>query len=599
MNGFSGWLGSHDQLNDPTATLHRMACGPSRQEIHRPALAALNAGPEDFCHSDEQLVILVSGHPELRTEPGRRIVAADLTRLYRDHGSSLLEQLRGTFALAILDEQQAYALFAVDPLGIEPLCLNPHAHGCAFASRADRLSHFPAAGRELDPQSLYHYLHFHCVPSPRSIFRNQFKLQPGQCAEFRNGRLDTRFYWQVQYDDSPKSFASLHDPFLEIQERVVCRYADGRDTGAFLSGGLDSSTVAGFLSKCRDDKPDTYSIGFSAEGYDEMEYARTAVRHFNTEPHEYYVTQDDVAKAIPLIAAAYDEPFGNASAIPAYYCARMAREAGTRVLLAGDGGDEIFGGNERYVRQQVLGLYQHVPAPLRKGLLEPLMLGSGLGSVPPFSKLKSYIDQALQPLPDRMEAYNLLHRFAPEQMFSDDFRSAIDTGLPVRDLRDAFSRAHTRNDLNRILHMEMKFVLADNDLRKVNRMCQLAGVEVRYPMLDLELVDFAATVPAELKIRRLKLRHFFKQSLAGFLPHEIIHKTKHGFGLPFGIWLEDYAPLQTLARQNLESLRERDFIKPEFIDLLERKHREEHAAYYGVLIWVLMMLEQWLQAQSL
>lgn len=599
MNGICGWLGGHSALNDPAALLRSMACAPSTQEMHRPELAALNAGPDEFWFADEALVVLVSGHPERLDRPGHRLTASEIREAYREHGDGLPARLRGAFSLAVLDGNARTALFAVDPMGIEPLCLCPYDRGVAFASRADGLSRFPAAGRDLEHQSVYHYLYFHCVPSPHSIFRNQFKLQPGQLAWFAGGRLETRFYREQQYDNRPKPFTALRDEFLEVQERVICRYADGRDTGAFLSGGLDSSTVTGFLSKCREDRPDTYSIGFDAEGYDEMEYARIAARHFNTEPHEYYVTRDDVLDAIPRIAAAYDEPFGNASAIPAYYCARMASESGRRVLLAGDGGDEIFGGNERYVRQQLLGFYGRVPSPLRSLLLEPLLLGTPLGRLGPVGKVRSYIEQAREPLPDRMEAYNLLHRFPPEQMFSDDFLAAVDTAGPVADLRAAFARARTDSDLNRILHMEAKFVLADNDLRKVNRMCHLAGVEVRYPMLDLELVDFAARVPDRLKIRRLRLRDFFKRSLEGFLPHEVIHKSKHGFGLPFGVWLQDHPPLQTMARDNLESIRARGFLRPDFIDLLQRKHREEHAAYYGVLIWVLMMLEQWLQAQEL
>lgn len=602
MNGICGWLGHSPSLTDATATLRAMSCGLSPEPAHemqRNNAAVLTRGRHSDCHSAGQHIVVLCGRPERISQPGAEISAADLYSLYTRHSTDFLRQLRGSFALAIFNLQEQTALFAVDPIGLEPLCLAPYEQGVAFASRADGLSYFPAFERELDPQSIYHYLFFHCVPSPKSIFRHQFKLQPGQYAFYRDGRLETNFYWQVPYDDTAKSFNPLREQFLSLQEKVVCRYAGPESTGSFLSGGTDSSTITGFLSKCQQGNAASFSIGFAADGYDEMEYARIASTRFHTKAHEYYVGEDDVLEAIPLIARAYDEPFGNASAIPTYFCAKLAAENGVQQLLAGDGGDEIFGGNERYVRQKILGYYGQLPAALRPQMLESMLLGGRLGRIAPFSKLKSYIEQAKQALPDRLEAYNLLHRFSAEHMFTREFLDLVDPSQPITDMRATFQRTNSGNDLHRILNMEMKFVLADNDLRKVSRMCNLAGVDVRYPLLDLEMVEFAATVPAELKIKQHRLRYFFKKSLQGFLPPEILHKSKHGFGLPFGVWLRDYQPLQAIARDSLVSFEARGYLQPQFIEELLRKHREEHAAYYGVLIWVLMMLEQWLQAQGL
>ncbi|MEJ2687512.1 MAG: asparagine synthase C-terminal domain-containing protein, partial [Gammaproteobacteria bacterium] len=318
--------------------------------------------------------------------------------------------------------------------------------------------------------------------------------------------------------------------------------------GAFLSGGTDSSTVAGMLARTSMDTTHTYSIGFDAAGYDEIEYARIASRHFGTEAHEYYVTPQDVTNAVPLIAAAYDEPFGNASAVPTYYCARNAHAHGTAVLLAGDGGDELFAGNARYARQLIFEQYAKLPGILRKGLLEPIAFGvPGLERIPPVRKLRSYIEQARIPLPDRLETYNFFHRTSPADILESDFLQTVDTSLPLAGLREVYTRTSDPHPLYGMLHLDLKITLADNDLRKVNRMCELADVEVRYPLLDEAVVGFSAQLPPALLLRQLKLRYFFKQALADFLPPEVLNKSNHGFGLPFGIWLREYAPLRTLA----------------------------------------------------
>ena len=186
----------------------------------------------------------------------------------------------------------------------------------------------------------------------------------------------------------------LRTEFRQLLRDAVARQFDGGKSGCFLSGGTDSSTVAGMIGEVSGQPPATYSIGFEAEGYDEMEYARIAARHFKTEHHEYYVTPDDLVRSIPSVAQYYDQPFGNSSALPAYYCAKMAKEDGVSKILAGDGGDELFGGNTRYAKQKVFGYYDSVPGLFRNALLEPLLLKTPLGKLPLARKGASYIEQA-------------------------------------------------------------------------------------------------------------------------------------------------------------------------------------------------------------
>jgi asparagine synthase (glutamine-hydrolysing) len=328
-----------------------------------------------------------------------------------------------------------------------------------------------------------------------------------------------------------------------------------------------------------------------------MGYARIAARHFGVRLHEYYVTPDDVLAAVPQVAGAYDEPFGNASAVPAWYCARMARQDGKHALLAGDGGDEIFGGNARYAKQKMFAVFDRVPTPLRAlaGTLPKLPGGM---SIPLLRKLGSYVGQARVPMPDRLESYNFLHRTPLAEIFTKDFLSAIDSGAPLAGLREVYLRTASADLLKRMLHLDLKITLADNDLRKVKRMCALAGVDVSFPMLDEALVEFAARVPSALLLRRYELRWFYKHALRNFLPAETLAKSKHGFGLPFGVWMTEHAPLRELACDSLAALRTRGWLKPEYLDRLIQQHRSGDASYYGVMVWVLMMLQQWLDTHG-
>jgi asparagine synthase (glutamine-hydrolysing) len=367
----------------------------------------------------------------------------------------------------------------------------------------------------------------------------------------------------------------------------------------FLSGGTDSSTITGILAELQENPVDSYSIGFGAEGFDEMEYARLAVQRFGANAHEYYLKPDDILEAIPLITRTYDEPFANDSAVPTYFCAKQAAQNGVKIMLAGDGGDEIFGGNERYAKQMVFEHYSRLPATLRNYLIEPVVNNvPGGDALLPIRKLRSYIRQASIPLPERMESYNFVFRQPLDEMFEPEFLAAVNPELPKEMLQDAYFRADSEHPVNRMLHLDLKFTLADNDLRKVCRMCEAAGVEVRYPLLNEAIVNFSGQLPIPYKVKDQRLRWFFKESLKDLLPPEIITKTKHGFGLPFGVWALSHAPLRELVDGSLEKLEDRGYLRPEYIRNIRKLHAEEHPTYFGKMIWVMLMLEQWLEAHD-
>lgn len=610
MKGMCGWRGGVSGSVDANGITEAMidAMGGGRRDSKnvlygsREGIAVWSEIDPTSCREVGLLKIAIVGNvywdsDELNELARHKTPAEAVAEAYLKSGKAFLEDIHGTFCIAVIDARADTALIAIDRLGIYPMCYAVSQGYFIFATGTDGVVAHPAIDRVIDPQSIFDYIYFHEVPSPGSIYKNVSKLQPGQYALFQNGKLETNFYWKLNYADSGTSnFALRKERLKELLQAAVKRAVTDGKVGTFLSGGTDSSTVAGILTEVLHKPADTFSMGFAAEGYDEMEFARITSRHFGTRAHEYYVTAQDVVDAIPLIARAYDEPFGNASAVPTYCCAKLAKEQGIRLMLAGDGGDEIFGGNERYAKQKIFEAYSIIPAMLRNGLLEPFMLGiPGIDRIPLLGKIKSYILQAKVPLPDRLESYNFLHRASLNQIFTADYLAQVNHQQPIALLRAEYGRTNASSATNRMLHLDLKFTLADNDLRKVSRMCELAGVAVHYPLLDEDIVTFAAQLPPLLKVKGLKLRYFFKEALSDFLPHETITKSKQGFGLPFGVWMQTYPPLKELAYDSLTSLRKRGYLRPEYLDGLIEQHRSEHEAYYGVMIWVLMMLEQWLQ----
>ena len=529
-------------------------------------------------------------------QQARQDVGAAWRTLLAEGEAESLAGVEGEFAVG-LHLANGRVFLAVDRFAIRSLCYRQIGDKLHFAARANELAALEPVA-PVDPQAIFDYLYFHVIPSPRTIFKGILRLPPGHCAQFSQGQLTISAYWVPRFEEATRSdFDSLAAEFRNKLQIAVSTQLDGSKPACFLSGGTDSSTVAGMIGLTAGRTAATYSIGFDAEGYDEMEYARIAARRFGTEHHEYYVTPEDVVRGIPMVAAHYDQPFGNSSAVPAYFCARFAHDDGATRLLAGDGGDELFGGNTRYAKQRVFGWYQRVPRAL-KAALEPALINSTAQRAALLRKAGSYIEQARVPMPDRLEMYNLLLRVGPERVLQPGFLARVDRQGPSQHQRETWGTVQAASSLNRTLAFDWRYTLAEADLPKVCGTTQLAGVGVGFPFLDPGLLAFSMRLPTEYKLKGLKLRWFFKEALRGFLPEEIINKRKQGFGLPFGVWANRNRGLKGLAADALNGIAARGIVRHEFAAELLKDLLPVHPGYYGEMVWILIMLEHWLRAHA-
>jgi asparagine synthase (glutamine-hydrolysing) len=547
--------------------------------------------------------VALAGAPQLKSQTERgHLLAAVLLGLYRDSGTGFLNELCGEFALAIRLPARQKTLIAVDRMGIGRLAWSVSAVVLTLGTSASEVAAVcENEGRAgIDPQAMFNFMLSHMVPAPDTIYRNVRKLLPATALEFHGARQRELQYWQPRFDRHDRfDLASAHQQALPILERAIARLMPDEHTGSFLSGGLDSSTVTGLLGRTTGEPAKAFSIGFGIDSFNELEYARIASDHFGCTHHTYEVTAGDIVDMIPDIAATFDEPFGNSSAVPTYACARLASSQGVNHLLAGDGGDELFGGNDRYVRHSIFEKYFVVPNFLRTHVLSPLSLRIDPETSPfLLRKFSSYVRQAQIALPDRFESWNLIYREGPKRIFSSEFLESVDTEQPLEMMRDVWESCPGVELLDKMLWYDWKYTLADNDLRKVKTMCELAGVRASFPMLDEEFVDLSITIPSQNKIRRGELRSFFKDVARDILPREILSKTKHGFGLPFGQWLKTHAPLKALVHETIHSLSARNIFNDDFLRSVIEEHKTGHAGYYGYAIWDLIMLEQWLMAHA-
>jgi len=619
MSGFCGWLAREGNPGPASVLLQRMAAAlPAElaargaEASHPAAGLALRGDPAESDWAEEAgLCATIIGYPrwndgELAALARAHGNAAALIEDFRRHGSDLLSRLSGHFAFAIVEPARGRAFCAIDRFGVYRLCLaTPKPGHLAFATSADCLRAYPGVGATIAPQTLYQYLFFiDRVAAPGNIYQEQSKLCPGEALLFEDGELRRWRYWQLDYrrrSEAPK--AELHRELRERLEHAVARCLQGEDveaTGSFLSGGLDSSAVAGFLGKVTGGKGHCVTIGFEHAAFDETPFAKEAARHFGMKHEVFMVGPREVLDVLPKLATAFDEPYSNSSVVPCYYCALVSKQSGDDMILAGDGGDELFGGNTRYLKDDVFDHYLRLPAVLRHRLLEPVLAGiPGRHRLPVLRQASNYVAQARRSVAHRMTSHNAFAFTPPREIFSAEAFASLDIEGPWRFAEAHYDAAAGDAKIQRMMHLDVQLALADSDLRKVLTSCTAADIRVRFPMLDDDLAAFSGTLPPDLLTEGGRIRQFYKDALADFLPRAVIDKQKMGFGLPMFEYIGELPALADFFCDALSDLKRRAFFDAAFLDRLIEEVRQHNSGTHAGIVWDLAVLETWMASRGL
>jgi asparagine synthase (glutamine-hydrolysing) len=524
--------------------------------------------------------------------------AALLVSLYEKFGAGFADKLRGGFSFVLWDRRERRLTAGIDGFGIKRLAYYQDENVLMIASRVDALARTGEIGLDINPRAIVNVLNFSANLAPETIFTKVKRLIPGAILHASERGTRVEKYWDMRYgvgDDSNES--RLSRKLESVVQESVRSYAKTdrfASVGAYLSGGTDSSTVVGMMTRVTGGPVKSFSIGFQEQPFNELGYADLAAKRFGSEHHTYLVGPGDCFEALPNIIGCFDEPFGNSSAIPTYFCARLAAQNGVQALLAGDGGDELFGGNTRYATDKIFEIYRQVPGVFRKGLIEPVLsLLPNNGAL--LRKAHGYVRRANITGVARMLSFQFLQTHAYGDIFEQDFVHALD-GYTIVDIPAGhYAKAPAADHLDRLLYVDLKITLADNDLPKVTCVSELAGIRTRFPFLDRAVAEFSGRIPARLKLKGLEKRYLFKRAFRELLPIEIIKKKKHGFGIPVATWMKSDKRMRELSRDTLLSSRAfgRGYFRRQFVEELFRRHDEDDSTFYGDTLWTFLALELW------
>ena len=541
---------------------------------------------EIYNFADVRADLVARGH-RFRTSSDTEIIVHG----YEEWGDRAVERFRGMFAFAVWDARRRRLLLARDRVGVKPLYYaDLPGRGIVFGSELKSLLEDPDVPREWRPEAIDAYLTLLYVPAPGTIYQGIQKLEPGHVLVAQDGAIRTSRYWDLNFtgDGDP----AREDEYLErldalLAESVALRQIADVPLGAFLSGGIDSSAVAAYMVQTSAQPPKTISVGFDHAGYDELGHARRVAEHLGCEFHPRTVTPD-IVSLLPTLAWHFDEPFADSSAVPTYYVSKAARELVT-VALSGDGGDELWAG---YTRHRVEQWEQRA-----RTALGPARAAAGaLGRALPLSVKGARALRHLGAAPD--QAYALKHAYgmfepdAKTRLYSGDFAASVRGADPFARFRDVYARCQSTDPVDRGLYVDVHTYMVDDILTKVDRMSMAVSLEAREPLLDHRLLEFAATVPASLKIRDGRGKYLLRKALRRRVPAEILERGKHGFEAPIGEWLRGPLAPMTDALLTDGRLRDRGIFDGREVARLWTEHRARRADHRHRL-WQLIMLELW------
>lgn len=522
-----------------------------------------------------------------------------IVHAYEEYGDDCVHHFNGMFAFALWDNAHRRLLIARDRLGIKPLYYHASAERLAFASELKALIADPTVPREIDLQALDHFLTLEYIPTPRTIFSQVHKLPPGHRLIVENGDCQVQQYWRIPYQPVKLSEEATVARLQElIQDAVQLRMIADVPLGAFLSGGIDSSAIVAFMSEASARPVRTFSIGFENVTYNELPYARLVSQRFGTNHHEE-ILNPHIADTAERLVRHLDEPFADFSIFPTYLVSEVARQS-VKVVLSGDGGDEIFGGYDTYVAQNLARRYERwLPAVVRRRAL-PMV--SDL--VPPHPAKKGFINKskrfiegaALPPALQHTRWMIFMNGADRRRLYAPDLYHALDTtGNGVEGFMSAyFAQAAERDPLAQQQYVDVNTYLVDDILTKVDRMSMAVSLEARVPLLDHRIVEFALNLPPHMKLKGNNTKILLRKAVEGLLPAEVLDKPKEGFSIPLKHWLREASALRPMMLDLLapDTVRRRGYFDPDCVSGWVEEHLARRSNHSHRL-WALMVFELW------
>jgi len=549
---------------------------------------------EIYNHLSLRESLTAKGH-RFRSESDAEVIL----HLYEDMGDDCIHRLRGMFAFALWDRRSDRLLLVRDRLGQKPLFYTETTRRFLFGSEIKSLLQDAEQPRTPNPNALYHFLSLGYVPGEASAFAGIRSLPPAHMLVYQNGQARLQRYWSLSYAPSQPD-STTADPrtvALELMDRlgecVRMRLMSDVPLGAFLSGGIDSAAVVTLMTRFMDRPVKTFSIAFREKSHDESPWARLVAKHLHTE-HEEYVFTPDLVADIPRIVAQFDEPFGDPSALPTDFLSRAARRSVT-VALNGDGGDENFFGYDRYLKNKVALAYYRLPRIARAVPAKTLgpLVPNGLSEESLVKRLAAFF--RFEPA-SRSDLYCRWLLFFDRQqrrgLFTEEFMNSVVDGDTDDLIAELMAASDGKDTTETAVHADILSYLPNDLLVKMDRTTMAHSLEGRSPFLDHEFMEYVAALPADIKLKRLTRKWILKRAVSDFLPREVLHRPKRGFGIPVGDWLRN--DLKDLMCDTLTSRRsrQRGIFKPRKIDEMIEQHLNRQRNWQFQL-WNLLVLELW------
>ena len=576
--------------------------------MRRLAIIDLKSGQQPIHNGDRTAWIVFNGEIYNYRELRKQLEALGHTfytdsdtetivHAYDQYGTACPKHLRGMFAFAIWDERDKSLFIARDRVGKKPLLYAQTHDQLIFGSEFTALLTHPAISREVNYEAIHHYLSFISVPAPLTAYQSISKLEPGHWLLWRDGEIKLERYWQLDFshkiDISEQEAGERVSELLRDAVRV--RLMSEVPLGAFLSGGIDSSAVVALMAQESSDRVKTFSIGFEEQDFSELHHARRVAEHVGAEHHEFIV-RPNAMEILPTLVEHYGEPFADSSAIPSYYVSRETRRYVT-VALNGDGGDECFAGYERYAAMNLAQRYTKLlPAALRTGVIANVANAlPEFRSRGPLGKGKRFLQAAsLSPIQRYLRWISAFDENAKLELYSDQFREQTRGFSTVSIIEPWFAKANGAGIVDASLLTDTMTYLPNDLLVKMDIASMTVSLEARSPFLDHHLMEFAASLPEKLKLRRMTTKYLLKRVLRDLVPAKNLSRGKMGFGVPIGHWFR--GSMQPFLRETLlsEKAGSRGFFRKEKVEQIVDQHvagRTDHSHR----LWSLLMLELWFQ----